>query len=85
MHKRLIASAAAAVALTLLGGCFNSDDEDTPQAATDEVPASASASTAGLFSYLMLLIASNADDREPVDISTVTPPGSDSDEPTPLT
>lgn len=82
MHNRLKAGAALAALLAVLGGCSSSDDEDAaPPAATEQVPASASESSAGFVGYLKRLVASAADDQEPVDISTVTPPGGDSDEP----
>ena len=85
MHNRIKAGAAMAALLALLGGCSSSDGEDAaPQAATDQVPASASESPAGFVGYLQRLGASAADNLEPVDISTLTPPGADGDEPAPV-
>ena len=71
-HSLILALCAAA----LLAACGGGDDDETP-AATAQVPASASASSAGLIDYLKLLVASSADTLEPVDVSAVTPPTDD--------
>ena len=73
MKKSLILALCASAVLAACGG---GDDNDTP-AATAQVPASASATSAGLIDYLKLLVASSADTLEPVDVSGVTPPADD--------
>ncbi len=52
--------------------------------ATAAVPASASQSVDGFIAYLQLLVVAVADTLEPVDVSQVTPPVSDTTEPTPI-
>jgi hypothetical protein len=85
MHKRIIAALAAASLLAALGGCFSSDDNDTPEpSVAEQVPASASASSAGFIGYLKELLKASADGLEPVDVSAVTPVGADSEEPAAL-
>ena len=69
----------AAAMLVACGG--GGDDAAAPPAATAEVPGSASGSVDGLVAYLKKLIASAADMLEPVDVSAVTPPGSETAEP----
>ncbi len=78
MKKSLILALCAAAVLAACGG--GGDDDNTTPAATSEVPASAGMSVAGLLSYLKLLVASNADTLEPVDVSAVMPPAGDADE-----
>ncbi|MEO8806194.1 MAG: hypothetical protein ABI433_08930 [Burkholderiaceae bacterium] len=79
MKKSLMILALCAVAL--LAACGGGGDDNATPAATTEVPASASASVAGLISYLKLLVAASADTLEPVDVSAVTPPVGDAAEP----
>ena len=77
----------ALCAATLLVACGGGGGESTPPPtppATVEVPASASASVDGLIAYLKELVASAADMLEPVDVSAVTPPGSETAEPAPV-
>jgi hypothetical protein len=63
----------------LLAGCGGGDDTPPP---TSQVPASASATAGGFTAYLQALVASTSTDGlEPVDVSTVTPPGDDTSEP----
>jgi hypothetical protein len=69
-------------AAAMLVACGGGDDAPPPPAATAEVPGSASGSVDGLVAYLKQLIASAADMLEPVDVSAVTPPGSETAEPT---
>jgi hypothetical protein len=74
-------------AATLLVACGGGGGDSTPPPtppATVEVPASASASVDGLIAYLKELVASAADMLEPVDVSAVTPPGSETAEPAPV-
>lgn len=76
------AAAAAGVALALAacgGGGHDHDD-----GVTDSVPSSASQSADGFIDYLVKLVASSADTKEPVDVSTVTPPADDASEPRPI-
>jgi len=75
----------AAAVLTACGGGGGGDDAPPPAPpATVEVPGSASASVDGLIAYLKELVASAADMLEPVDVGAVTPPGSETAEPTPV-
>ena len=70
----------------MLAACGGGGDDSPPPAppATVEVPGSASASVDGLIAYLKELVASAADMLEPVDVSAVTPPGSEAAEPAPV-
>jgi len=75
----------ALCAAVMLIGCGGGGGDDSPPPtppATVEVPGSASASVDGLIAYLKELVASAADMLEPVDVSAVTPPGSETTEPT---
>jgi hypothetical protein len=65
-----------------LAGCGGGDDAPAQPPATSQVPASASASSAGFIAYLQALVASMADTLEPVDVSTVVPPTDETTEPT---
>ena len=76
-RQTLVLALAASIALGL-SGCGGSDD--TPPV-TSQVPSSASDSVGGFVSYLMALVALAPENLEPVDISMVTPPTSDSTEP----
>jgi len=78
--QRLSLGAALAAALAL-SACGGDDFNNRP--ATEEVPASASASTQGFIAYLRELVASSADLLEPVDVSGVTPPVDETAEPDP--
>jgi len=71
-------------AASMIAACGGGDDAPPPPAATVEVPGSAGASVDGLIAYLKALVASAADTLEPVDVSAVTPPGSETAEPTPV-
>ncbi len=71
-------------AASMIAACGGGDDAPPPPAATVEVPSSASGSVDGLIAYLKELVASAADMLEPVDVSAVTPPGSETAEPTPV-
>jgi hypothetical protein len=64
-----------------LGACGGDGDDDIVPA-TSLVPASASESVEGWIDYLKRLVASEADTLEPVDTSAVTPPTSETTEPT---
>ena len=70
---------ACAGLLTACGG--GDDDSPSSPPVTSEVPPSASASVAGLISYLKALVVADADALEPVAVSSVTPPVDDSIEP----
>ena len=88
MNKQHTLWVATAFAITLaLSGCSDDDDDDlvtAPPPASTEVPDSAGASTASIFSYLMSLSASD-DSSEPLTLkdSFAVPPDEVS-EPTPL-
>ena len=75
-------------AAAMLAACGGGGDDSPPPTptppATVEVPGSASASVDGLIAYLKELVASAADMLEPVDVSAVTLPGSETTEPTPV-
>lgn len=78
MKKTLLLSVVLA---SLLAACGGGDDTPATPPATTEVPATASQSVTGFMSYLKDLVASAADAFEPVDVSAVTPPVSDTEEP----
>ena len=79
MKKSLILAFCTAAALS---GCGGGDDSPPPAPpVTSEVPASASLTVDGFIGYMKALVASAADTLEPVDVSTVTPPTSDTTEP----
>ena len=66
---------------TMLSACGGGDDDAPAPAPTASVPASASESIGGFISYLKALVVSSADPLEPVDVSAVTPPVSETSEP----
>ena len=74
MKAKLLFATLGAVAL--LAACGGSDDFRQP-AATSTVPASASQSTGGFIAYLQRLIASPADNLEPVNTTMVAAPPAD--------
>ena len=66
----------------LLSACGGRDDSTpTPPSVTSQVPPSASASVAGLISYMKALVVADTDSLEPVDVSAAMPPVDDSIEP----
>lgn len=79
-HKTQVLLLSAVLSLSACGG---GDDAPAP-AATEQVPAEASASVGGFIAYLKALVVSSADALEPVDVSAVTPPADDAAEPTPV-
>jgi len=80
VFRPLLGVLCAAVMLAACGG-GGDDAPPPPPAATVEVPGSASASVDGFIAYLKELVASAADMLEPVDVSAVTPPASETTEP----
>ncbi|MBS0449298.1 MAG: hypothetical protein JSR59_25545 [Proteobacteria bacterium] len=75
--------------LALLAGCGGGGSDppvEIPPAppATAAVPPSASQSVTGFVGYLVQLVAASADNLQPVDVNQVTPPVSDSAEPSPV-
>ena len=77
----LLLAAAAALALS---GCFGGGDSDTADVPADPlaaVPDSAVQSVAGTVDYLVALSRSPSDTREPIDITAVVLPTSDTTEP----
>ena len=86
-RKHLLMSLFSSVAL--LSGCGGGSDDNPPApapapSATDEVPPSASASSAGMKSYLSDLGTMLVEDKEPVDVSSFAPPMPDDAEPEPV-
>jgi len=75
----LIVTAVAAV-LTACGGGGGGGGTPAP-APTAEVPDSASQSPQGMAEYLLSLVASSADELEPVDVARFAPPTPDDVEP----
>jgi len=84
-HLRKIALATVAAAGLVLAACGgNSNDGDNTPPVTSAVPDSASQSVGGFIDYLMKLVVSAADMLDPVDVSAVTAPTSETSDPTPL-
>lgn len=77
-RQRLRLPLAASIVLGF-SACGGSDDSPPP--VTSQVPASASASVAGFMAYVVALVATAPDNLEPVDVSAVMPPTSDTTEP----
>jgi hypothetical protein len=78
-------TAACTVATLMLGGCFDSDDDETPlpPAAVTEVPASAGTSSAAFTTYVNgTLVAMTSETTEPLGVANLpTAPTSETDEP----
>ena len=84
MNTRILISlASAAVLLAACGG--GDDDPVVVPPVTSEVPASASASSVGLVSYLTALAAAVADMFEPVGLDSFAPVQPEDTEPEPVT
>jgi multidrug efflux pump subunit AcrA (membrane-fusion protein) len=66
----------------LLSACGGGSDDAPATATANEVPATATVSVAAFASYAGMLDA--VDSSEPLDVSSVTPPTSDTDEPVTL-
>ncbi len=81
MKKTWLMTLGAVSVAAVMSACGGGDDTPAPPPVTSEVPASASASTGGFIDYLKRLVASAADTFEPVDVSAVTPPTSETAEP----
>lgn len=81
--KRLISLLAAAAASVALAACFGGGDGDVavPADPLAAVPDTAVQSVAGTLDYLAVLIKNPSDSREPIDISAVMLPTSDTTEP----
>ncbi len=91
MNKKHLALSLAFASAALLGGCGGGDDPAPPAppapAPADPlaaVPDSARQSIDGLIGYLKMLAANKSDTREPIDLTGLTLPRSDSAEPSPL-
>jgi hypothetical protein len=75
-------SAILAVALaSSLTACGGHSDDDTTDDPTSVVPAAASQSVDGFIEYLKRLVVTAPETLEPVDVSNVTPPTTDTAEP----
>lgn len=81
MRKHLSTIAALSLAAGLAGCGGDGDDSPPPPAVTTSVPASASATVTDFIGYLQQLVVASADTLEPVDVSAVTPPTSETDSP----
>lgn len=74
-------------AVAALSGCFGGGGDDTPPPPVtaadplDAVPASATATVNGALDYLAALTDKPSETREPLDVSAVVLPTSDTDEP----
>ena len=81
--KRFTSLLLVATATVVLAGCFGGGDGDVaaPADPLDAVPDSAVQSVAGTVDYLALLHKNPSDSREPIDISAVVLPTSDTTEP----
>lgn len=85
MNRTLVGLFAAAALGTGLAACGGGGDDSAPAPpVTSQVPASASVSVANFIAYLQQLVVASADTLEPVDVSAVVPPTSDTDEPLPI-
>ena len=82
-RKQTLATLFSATALLAAcgGGGGGGDAPPPPPAATDAVPDSASASTAGLKKYLADLGAMPVDNKEPLELTTFAPKTPDDTEP----
>ena len=79
--NRLSLATAAGLACLSLSGCFGGGD-DSPADPLAAVPESATATTEGTVAYQQqLAAAADADTREPIDVSAVVLPVSDTTEP----
>lgn len=81
MKKTWLITVGAMSVAAVLAACGGGDDAPAPPPVTSEVPASASATTGGFIDYLKQLVVAAADTLEPVDVSAVTPPTSESADP----
>ena len=81
--KRFTSLLLVAAATTALAGCFGGggDDVAAPADPLAAVPDTAVQSVAGTLDYLAVLNKNPSDTREPIDISAVVLPTSDSTEP----
>lgn len=93
MNKK-VSLAFAMAAVALMSGCFGGGDDDDPVPVPPpvtppadplaSVPDSAKQSTDGLVAYLKTLAANTSETRDPIDVTGVTLPQSDTAEPSPL-
>ncbi|MEW6704512.1 MAG: hypothetical protein AB1430_06640 [Pseudomonadota bacterium] len=86
--RRLLALMQSVCVAALLSACGGGGGTDAPAPAQpgplEQVPGSASQSSAGMTGYLRALGALTPEDREPVDIGNFTPPTVDDAEPEPV-
>lgn len=81
--KRLTSLLAVAAATVALAGCFGGGDDNVaaPADPLAAVPDSAVQSVAGTVDYLAMLNKNPSDTREPIDVTAVVLPTSDTTEP----
>jgi len=78
MKNQTLVSIGAAV--VLLAACGGGGGDSLP-AATDSVPADASASAAGMANWLTQVAATAPEEREPLDVASFAPPHPEDTEP----
>jgi hypothetical protein len=85
MTKRFHTLLAMAGACAALAGCFGGDDNTAAAPAPADplaaVPAEATATAQGTVDYQVALAAASSETREPIDLTNVTLPTSDTTEP----
>jgi hypothetical protein len=76
---------AVALAVATLAACGGGGGDATPATPpTDAVPRSASASSTGMFDWLVALVATAPDDMQALDAASFAPPQPDDIDPAPL-
>lgn len=75
--RAVLIAVALSAALAACGG----NDDDAVDDSTSSVPASASQSVDGFIEYLKKLVVTASETLEPVDVSNVTPPTTETAEP----
>ncbi len=90
-NKRIFLLGQAFAVAALLAACGGGGDDTMPPAPPppppgplEQVPDSASASTAGMSAYLATLSTLAPEDKDPVDVSSFNPPSPDDAEPEPV-
>ena len=83
ISTQLVKAATAASVAAALAGCFGGGDDEAPPPADPlaSVPDSATQTVAGTLDYLTTLSKNQSDTREPIDVSKLVLPTSDTTEP----